>query len=615
MTKQTYGDYWDGYVTDSFPRLRQDNPRLSYPGEEWGNEASWERIFDKIFVPSGVADWDVAIEIGGGGGKYTERVLRANDRVRVFGFDVSRRFLDATGARLSEFVAADRLSLNEIDALAPDAIFAKLESEGLVRKVDAMFSIDAMVHVDLQYLVTYWANAALLLKPGGRVLMTLGDATTGTGLEKIARDIHKFYQFQGRMCPKFEYLSVEIVRHVLTSLGFEIELAEPWSNFPGRAPRDIYLVARLANPGRAQAYRHVLRQDPRAQRPVGDKPETYAELWDRMADVATADRADRAPPAAVLARLEKVAGASQWEHAVELSLGDTRVAAAALKAVPGMRLTAFQMSDRLRAAAATRFAGDIAAGRLALHPFDPVEPDFIVQAFERAGLAGQVDAVFSVDTLLYLDLQYQFAWMINAALVLKPGGWLAFNVADATTAAGFAKLMDDIRVYFPFQGQACTRFDWQSPSMIRGLLEAIGFEVVQLSNWDPRTGRDTGRDLWAIARLARPELARAFREHVSTGLPTAALATPAPDTAPDAAMPRLSEQERDIARALGLAYFRQSFIQANPDLSKDELRERLKAQWEGARRDYTKLGALVMRQLGTMGYAIHKTGEGRDGPG
>jgi cyclopropane fatty-acyl-phospholipid synthase-like methyltransferase len=254
MKKQTYGELWDRYVAESFPKLQEGDSRLTYPGEEWGNEASWQRIFDKLFVPAGVANWDAAIEIGGGGGKYTERVLRANGHVRVFGFDVSKNFLEATGARLTEFVAANRLTLTEIDPVAPDAMFRLIEQAGLVRKLDAMFSIDAMVHVDLQYLFTYWVNAALTLKPGGRILMTLADPTTESGLQKITRDIRKFYKFQGRICPKFEYLSAEIVRHTLGELGFAIEVLEPWSYWEGRPARDLYLIARLDDTKKADRF-------------------------------------------------------------------------------------------------------------------------------------------------------------------------------------------------------------------------------------------------------------------------------------------------------------------------------------------------------------------------
>lgn len=607
MKKQTYGELWDRYVAESFPKLQESDSRLTYPGEEWGNEQSWQRIFDKLFTPSGVAGWDAAIEIGGGGGKYTERVLRANDKVRVFGFDVSKNFLEATAQRLDDFVQAGRLTLTEIDPVAPDAMMTLIGQAGLTRRVDAMFSIDAMVHVDLQYLFTYWVNAAQVLKPGGRILMTLADPTTESGLQKITRDIRKFYKFQGRICPKFEWLSEEIVRHTLGELGFEIELLEAWSYWDGRPARDLYLIAKLVDVTRAESFRDALRQDPKAERPLAEEAETYAALWDRMAGFATADRLDRAKPEAVLARLAEVAGISRWQRAAELSLGDTRLTRALLNGNPALKLTAFQMSGGLRAAAGAKFPAELAEGRLELLPFDPVHPDFIYKRFERERLHGTLDAVLSLDTLLHLDSQYQFAWFCNAALVLKPGGWLVFNVADATSPKGFAKLLADIRTYFPYQGQACTRFEWQSPSMVRGLLGALGFELVECSHWDPATGAGDGRDLFVIARLARPEAALPFRPHISIGLPIPTFPTAdAPDTEEESSM-AMTDQEKDVAKALGQAYWRQLQIQANPDMSKEQIREQFKTQWGGARREYVKLGQQVMRQLRKMGFEVTKT--------
>ena len=257
--KETYGELWDEYVVQGFARQQEASAgELSYPGEEWGSEASWNAIFDRLFVPSDVGNWRHAIEIGGGGGKYTERVLNANADVRVWGFDVSRNFLNATAERLDQHVSANRLVLNEIDGVRPDAMLRLLENEGLGRKVDAMFSIDAMVHVDLQYLVTYWITAALVLRKGGRVLMTLADPTSEAGFQKLIRDIRKFYKYQGRICPKFEYLDRNIVSHILQNLGFEIESLEHWSYRPGAPARDIYLIARLESLERAESFRAAI---------------------------------------------------------------------------------------------------------------------------------------------------------------------------------------------------------------------------------------------------------------------------------------------------------------------------------------------------------------------
>lgn len=260
---ETYGELWDQYVVKGVAKLQEESGcGLSYPGEEWGTEASWNAIFDHLFVPGDVRNWQHAIEVGGGGGKYTERVLDANPDVRVWGFDVSRNFLDATAERLSQHVNANRLVLNEIDGVHPDAMLRLLENGGSVRKVDAMFSIDAMVHVDLQYLVTYWITAALVLRKGGRILMTLADPTSEAGFQKLIRDIKKFYKYQGRICPKFEYLDRNIVSHILQNLGFEVESLEHWSYSPGAPARDIYLIARLENLERAENFRAAISSAP-----------------------------------------------------------------------------------------------------------------------------------------------------------------------------------------------------------------------------------------------------------------------------------------------------------------------------------------------------------------
>lgn len=610
--KQTYGQLWDGYVAESFPKLQQDNAKLSYPGEEWGNEASWQRIFDKLFVPAGVSGWDAALEIGGGGGKYTESVLRANDKSRVFGFDVSVNFLEATGKRLSNFVDGGRLSLHEIDSTHPDAMLTMVEAAGYARRVDAMFSIDAMVHVDLQYLTTYWVNAALLLKPGGRVLMTLADPTTVSGFQKILRDIRKFYKFQGRICPKFEYLSHEIVTRVLTTLGFEIEVLEPWSYHDGRPARDLYLIARLANTDHAERLRALLRADPLASVPPNhEKPESFADLWTREAARAIAG-ANPDRPGADLVRdhLFARAGLATWRNVVEIGGGDARYTDAVLRANPAVKITGYDVSRPVMDAAAAKLAPDVAAGRLEYRAVDAVHPDAIFKAFERDGLKRQVDAVFSIDAMLHVDLQYQLSYYVNAAMLLREGGHLVIQVADATSPTGLARLLSDIRVFFAFQGQACPRFEWQSPQMMRALLGALGFDIVAMGNWNPATNGADGRDLFIIARMPRPKDADALRAHVSIGLPIPTLNltsdTPQEDDNPEGP----NDAENEIARALGQAYWRQLTIQANPDLTKEQLRDQMAEAWGGNRREYTKLGRMVMRQMASMGFNIVKSGKG-----
>ena len=72
-------------------------------------------------------------------------------------------------------------------------------------------------------------------------------------------------------------------------------------------------------------------------------------------------------------------------------------------------------------------------------------------------------------------------------------------------------------------------------------------------------------------------------------------------------MPKLGGQEKhDIARALGQAYFRRLLIQNNPNLTRIELKTQIQTVWAGSRREYTRLGLQVLKQLEAMGYSVTK---------
>jgi len=232
-----------------------------------------------------------------------------------------------------------------------------------------------------------------------------------------------------------------------------------------------------------------------------------------------------------------------------------------------VRVWGFDVSGALMRAAAARLAPEVKAGRLAYHRIDPVHPDAIFKLFEGRRQKREVDAVFSIDAMVHVDLQYQLAYLLNAALLLKPGGWLIWQVADATSPAGLAKLFADIGTYFPFQGQACTRSEFQSPAMMKALLENLGFEVPYMWNWNPADGGGNGRDLFLMAQLARPEQADALRAHLSIGLPIPTFATRDPaEDAPGGKeksadmSDESNDPANDIARALGQAYWRQLHI-------------------------------------------------------
>ena len=253
-----------------------------------------------------------------------------------------------------------------------------------------------------------------------------------------------------------------------------------------------------------------------------------------------------------------------------------------------------------------RFAKE---NRLALNQIDGTRPDAIYQLFQQHGLLRKVDALFSIDSLVHVDLQYITTYLVNAALVLKPDGRIVMNVGDATSEAGFRKLIGDIARFYKYQGRACARFEYQSGDILKSVLERLGFEIEHLENWSPRQWEPCC-DLYVTARLAHPERADMFRHAITTGLIQMLATGDRPDTQGDEDVTgSVTEERRNIARALGLAYWRRLLVQSNPDITKEQMQEQMKESWGGSRREYTRLGMAVLKQLENMGYTIKQTDE------
>lgn len=247
-----YGTYWDYYV-DNFDRFHNQSGEFEYPGDEWGTERGWEALFEQLLVPAGVAHWKRAVEIGPGSGKYTLHVLDRSD-CQLLAYDVSAKFIEVCKSRCHAHVETGRLELNLLDGLQADALYRDLSGRRWLRTVDAIYSIDSMVHVDLQYLIAYLITAGLVLKQDGMLILTLADVTNELGFAKLLRDISWTYPAQARPNGKFEWLSPDIVEYVLERLGFDIvKLAT--------APRDIHIVATLKNPSVSETF-HPYIQSP-----------------------------------------------------------------------------------------------------------------------------------------------------------------------------------------------------------------------------------------------------------------------------------------------------------------------------------------------------------------
>lgn len=250
--KPIYARQWDRYVEKRFPEQQAEDDRLQWPGDEWGDPQEWENVFRNLFPFAGVKDWERAVEIGPGSGKYTLKVLNSS-QATVRGYDISERFLEVCGQRCAEQLEEGRLSLHVHDGVRPDQILTDLTESGWRREIDAFYSIDAMVHVDLQYLIVYLLTAGLTLKPGGKLLLQLADVTTPMGFVKLMGDIRHYYPDQGNAVKpgKFEWMTPDMVKVVLTQLGFEIDLLR-------ENRRDLFLVASLQSPQMSESKQHYI---------------------------------------------------------------------------------------------------------------------------------------------------------------------------------------------------------------------------------------------------------------------------------------------------------------------------------------------------------------------
>jgi hypothetical protein len=249
--RSIYALCWDQYVKNWYKTSVLSEGH--WPGDEWGTPDFWDHVFAVLFSQAGVKHWKRAVEIGAGAGKYTSKVLTVS-QAEIRAYDVSQMYLNVCGERCKEWVDHGRLRLIHLGIERASQMLEDLEGCGWGRQVDGFYSIDAMVHVDLQYLIAYMLTAALVLRPGGMLILTLADVTTDCGFQLMMDGLHGLFPAQASSSgsPKFEWLSPEIVGSVLPRLGFRID------SITHENTRDIFMRATLVDPQKAEVLRSSL---------------------------------------------------------------------------------------------------------------------------------------------------------------------------------------------------------------------------------------------------------------------------------------------------------------------------------------------------------------------
>lgn len=236
---------WDNYAA------KAQRAGARWPGDDWGTEEVWDNWFARLFAPFGVATWERAVEIGQGTGKYTKRVLDAGPAT-VLACDVSRHFIDLCAERMHDALASGRLVLEHISSVNPDSLRDAAEKHGWIGQADALFSIDALVHVPFTQVTSYLLQASEILRPGGKFIMSFANGTSEPGLHKMVQDVRRVVRDGGH--PKtgcFHWVSPELVQSTAAAMGYSIDICDT-DPLHGR---DGHFVATLADPDRARVAR------------------------------------------------------------------------------------------------------------------------------------------------------------------------------------------------------------------------------------------------------------------------------------------------------------------------------------------------------------------------
>ncbi len=214
-----YKSFWDEYSREWESSVRK--PGQEHLGDEWGDAELIQTIIDRYVKPH-LPQGAVALEIGCGGGKYSE-CLAPLCRVLIC-TDVSASMLARTRTRLGG---------------ARNVIFE--ESSGFDLRqfeddlVDYVFSFDCFVHIDIEDVYCYLQEIRRVLKPGGTGLLHFANLTSEAGWRKFTGEA-PLNQGSQKSIARFRFLTWEIVERFFRFLHFEIvdSLREPW--------RDILMV-------------------------------------------------------------------------------------------------------------------------------------------------------------------------------------------------------------------------------------------------------------------------------------------------------------------------------------------------------------------------------------
>jgi ubiquinone/menaquinone biosynthesis C-methylase UbiE len=206
-----YESSWDLYAK----RWKKTFPELTYIGDEWigkgagaaNSLAEYETLIQREFIEPYIKKEHTVLEIGVGGGKTTNLLLKYCDRVICA--DISQEMLNATKNRLGE----ERVTYIKVDGITLENI-----TPGVA---DVCFSYDTMVHLEPVDIYNYLTQIPQLLKGDRVCIFHHSNICSKLGWQKFLSEWGKNI-LGNRNGTDFSIMNDVIMEQFLTHLNYEI---------------------------------------------------------------------------------------------------------------------------------------------------------------------------------------------------------------------------------------------------------------------------------------------------------------------------------------------------------------------------------------------------------
>ncbi len=206
---------WEWYARRHLSR------RVPHPlGDEWndpamiGMDVSAAEILehlDRVLIEPCVGAVESVLEIGSGGGRFTE--LLARRAKRVYATDTSPTMLR---------ILRKRFSSN------PVVVIRRLDGIGLSEfsdaSVSAVFSYDVFVHLDAWRTYAYLEEMHRILRPGGRVVLHHANTFSPLGWRRFLRDLERWQSGEPEQA-RFMPMTPELMRGLAERAGLVVHRA------------------------------------------------------------------------------------------------------------------------------------------------------------------------------------------------------------------------------------------------------------------------------------------------------------------------------------------------------------------------------------------------------